>query len=231
MLESRPSQECVERAKATTRTLPVVNDVVHGRVTAVLDADPAPVAGSGVAAAGAAGDASVYVLAASAASTASDATGSFAATDLKPSGTWQVGLSGGGFSYSYPLPAVPAPGGSAPGLALQYSSSSVDSLTSYTNNQASVVGLGWELNAGFIERQFVPCGAYEDRLEGHLCWESPDGTASGSALTLSVGGRSSQIVRDSDSGTYKTADDFGWKIQYVTSGGQSGQPYWKVTDQ
>ncbi|MEU8278401.1 DNRLRE domain-containing protein [Microbispora bryophytorum] len=231
MLESQPSQECVERAKATTRTLPVVNDVVHGKVTAVLDADPAPAAGSGVATAGAAGDASVYVLAASAASTASDATGSFAATDLKPSGTWQVGLSGGDFSYSYPLPAVPAPGGSAPGLALQYSSSSVDSLTSYTNNQASVAGLGWELNAGFIERQFVPCGAYEDRLQGHLCWESPDGTASGSALTLSVGGRSSQIVRDSDSGTYKTADDFGWKIQYVTSGGQSGQPYWKVTDQ
>nr|WP_191910212.1 DNRLRE domain-containing protein [Microbispora cellulosiformans] len=224
MLDAAPSQQCQDRAKATTRTLPVVNDVAHGKLTAIMDAAPA-------AEASASSGAFVYTLATSASSTGSDATGSFAATDLKPSGTWQVGVSGGEFSYSYPVPAVPPPGGSAPDLALQYSSSSVDSLTSYTNNQAPLVGVGWDLSAGFIERQFQQCALPGERLEGHLCWESPDSDPAGSALTLSVEGRSSKIVKESSSGAYKTEEDFGWKIDYVTSGGESGQPYWKVTTQ
>ncbi|WP_152990326.1 DNRLRE domain-containing protein [Sphaerimonospora mesophila] len=231
MLEAKPSRDCLEQAKAETRALPVVNDVVHGRLTAVMEAAPASANGTAPTGAPASADAFVYVPASSAASTGSDAAGSFAATDLKPSGTWQVGLSGGAFSYSYPVPAVPPPAGSAPTLALEYSSSSVDSLTSYTNNQAPLVGMGWELNAGFIERQFQPCGLWEDRLQGHLCWESPDSDPESSALTLSVGGRSSKIVKDDLSGEYKTVDDFGWKIDYVASGSQSGQPYWQVTTQ
>ncbi|MET8161226.1 hypothetical protein ABZT47_33125 [Sphaerisporangium sp. NPDC005289] len=124
LLDAKPSQECVEQARAKTRTLPVVNDVAHGKLTAVMDAAAASAGGA------ASPDASVYTLAGSAASTGPDAGGSFAATDLKPSGTWQVGISGGDFSYTYPIPAVPAPGGAAPELGLQYSSSSVDSLTS-----------------------------------------------------------------------------------------------------
>ncbi|MEW9533594.1 RHS repeat-associated core domain-containing protein [Microbispora sp. NPDC049125] len=225
LLDATPSQACAEQARAKTRTLPVINDVARGKLTAVMDAAAAS-AGGAVSA-----DASVYVLASSAASTGSDAGGSFAATDLKPSGTWQVGLSGGDFSYSYPISAVPPPGGSAPALALRYSSSSVDSLTSYTNNQAPLAGLGWDLNAGFIERQFESCGLPGNRLEGHLCWHSPDEDPASSVLTLSVGGRSSQIVREASSGTYKTVEDFGWKIAYLTSGGESGQPYWQVTTQ
>ncbi|MET8161227.1 DNRLRE domain-containing protein [Sphaerisporangium sp. NPDC005289] len=94
-----------------------------------------------------------------------------------------------------------------------------------------MTGLGWDLGAGFIERQFEPCGLPGSRLEGHLCWHSPDSDPAGSVLTLSVGGRSSQIVRDASSGTYKTVEDFGWKIEYAASGSESGQPYWKVTSQ
>ncbi|GGK99072.1 hypothetical protein Ppa06_68410 [Planomonospora parontospora subsp. parontospora] len=40
--------------------------------------------------------------------------GNFGATDLKPSGTWQAGTSGGSFSYSYPLPEPPSPVGNGP---------------------------------------------------------------------------------------------------------------------
>ncbi|MFF3669892.1 polymorphic toxin-type HINT domain-containing protein [Microtetraspora malaysiensis] len=222
MLEAKPSQECLDQARSKTRALPVINDVAHGKLSAIMDAAPASMTSE---------DTSVYALASSATTTAADSAGSFAATDLKPSGTWQVGLSGGDFSYSYPVPAVPAPSGDAPKISLQYSSSSVDSLTSYTNNQPPLVGVGWQLGAGLIERQFAPCDVSGSRLEGHLCWESPDSDPGGSALTLSVGGRSSQIVKDTTSGTYKTDEDYGWKIEYVTSGGESGQPYWKVTTQ
>ncbi|NRQ32985.1 hypothetical protein HII36_14210 [Nonomuraea sp. NN258] len=86
--------------------------------------------------------------------------GNWGATDLKPSGTWQAGTSGGGFDYDVPLPEPPSPAGSGPSLSLQYSASSVDGQGSWTNNQSGVVGAGWDLSAGFMSgvSAAVTCG-------------------------------------------------------------------------
>ncbi|MFB9968400.1 hypothetical protein ACFFOP_38195 [Sinosporangium siamense] len=73
---------------------------------------------------------SVYMLMAG----MSGSEGNFGATDLKPAGTWQAGTSGGGFTYSLPLPEAPSPAGTGPDLALQYDASSVDGQGSWTNN-------------------------------------------------------------------------------------------------
>ena len=80
----------------------------------------------------------VYALASSA---SGGSTGSYTASDLKPSGSWQVGESAGSFNYSYPLPEPPLPYGQTLGLELSYSSSSVDGMTHGTNNQ--LVRPGW----------------------------------------------------------------------------------------
>ncbi|MEU8151555.1 polymorphic toxin-type HINT domain-containing protein [Nonomuraea sp. NPDC048901] len=181
--------------------------------------------------------------------------GNWGATDLKPSGTWQAGTSGGGFDYDVPLPEAPSVGGDGPDLSLQYDASSVDGQGQWSNNQSSVVGAGWDLSAGFIERRYRRCyvdNAYDENtaeliwtakelgIGGEaLCWESPDDTdedsstndRSQSELVLSAGGRSAQIVKDRNAGGgWKTVPDFGWKIEQV-AGGADSQPYWKVTSQ
>ena len=88
-------------------------------------------------------------------STAGGAEGSYAATSLKPSGTWAV--QDGDFDYSYPITVPPALGGSAPSVALAYDSQSIDGETSGTNSQASWIGDGWDYSPGFIERSYQPC--------------------------------------------------------------------------
>ncbi|GAA0408143.1 DNRLRE domain-containing protein, partial [Acrocarpospora corrugata] len=201
----------------------MVNDVEAGTLTALVEAVPAT---TGVAPNAAASQARVYAVTSSASATASGTTGSFEATDLKPSGTWQVGLSGGGFTYSYPIPVPPGPSGAGPALSFDYSSTSVDSLMDLTNNQASVVGSGWDLNQGFIEQTFYPCSDGADR-----CWASGGNDPTLRDLTLSVGGRSSHIVKDATSGDWKTVEDFGWKIEFVSSSPVSGQPYWTIVTQ
>ncbi|MCA2175028.1 hypothetical protein LDL08_02405 [Nonomuraea glycinis] len=191
---------------------------------------------------------SVYVLAAGL--TGPD--GNWGATDLKPSGTWQAGTSGGGFDYDVPLPEAPSVAGNGPDLSLQYDASSVDGQGRWTNNQSGVVGVGWDLSAGFIERRYRRClvdnwyngdaeliwEATERASGGALCWESPDqndndgstNDQTQSDLVLSAGGRSASIVQDRTSQAWKTVPDFGWKVEQV-AGGADGQPYWKITSQ
>ncbi len=254
--------ECAKQRSAQQRVLPVVNDVKTGRLTAEVEVAPAAgdtskaaasSAGAGGAqatpsanaSAGAAAasdttassaDGFVYAVAASAAATASGSlVGDFSASPLKPSGTWQAGESGGAFTYSYPITAPPAPSGDAPQLALQYSSASVDSLTSQTNNQSGLVGMGWDLNTGFIERSFVSCSGYakSGRMGYNTaqvgwpdkCWESPYGDATSSKLTLSLDGHSTDIVQDL-SGKWRTVEDYGWKIEPMSS-----QSWWRITTQ
>ncbi|MEV4324293.1 DNRLRE domain-containing protein [Microbispora rosea] len=254
--------ECAKQRTAQQRVLPVVNDVKTGHLTAEVEV--APVAGgtspatisstgtggvqatpsaSASAEAAAADDAAggsagafVYAVAASAAATASGSlVGDFSASPLKPSGTWQAGQSGGAFTYSYPITAPPAPSGDAPQLALQYSSAAVDSLTSQTNNQSGLVGIGWDLDTGFIERSFVSCSGYAKAFGGWYntaqegwpdkCWQSPYGDPASSKLTLSLGGRSTDIVQDL-SGKWRTVEDYGWKIEPMSS-----QSWWRITTQ
>src|SRR6185369_17474779 len=82
------------------------------------------------------------VLALAAASSGSG--GSPTAMPLSAAGSWAGGSSSGDFSYSYPFTVPNAPNGSEPGLSLSYSSGSIDGLTSATNNQAGLIGDGWD---------------------------------------------------------------------------------------
>ncbi|MEV4179640.1 RHS repeat-associated core domain-containing protein [Nonomuraea sp. NPDC049709] len=236
------------------------NDMKTGTLTADVDVDPAtgkaapltlPKSQTGKDATSNAAQAftsgSVYVLAAG--MTGPD--GNFGATDLKPSGTWQAGTSGGGFSYDYPLPEAPSPVGTGPNLSLQYDASSVDGEGHWTNNQSGVTGIGWNVSAGFIERKYRRCTAWTEydpdtaALIWHadengpygsaVCWESPDELATDvtkdytqSELVLNLAGRSASIVKDRTSGLWKTVPDFGWKIEQQ-AGGADGLEYWKVT--
>ncbi|MER6004316.1 RHS repeat-associated core domain-containing protein [Nonomuraea angiospora] len=262
VLEEPRPRSCVARPS----TVPAANDLKTGTLTAEIDASPALAAAppsalqpskskeaarkaAATALAGQLAAGSVYLLAGGL--TGPD--GNWGATDLKPSGTWQAGTSGGSFDYDLPLPEAPSPAGKGPDLSLQYDASSVDGQGRWTNNQSGVVGVGWNLNAGFIERRYRRCAVdnwYDDNTaeliwwadeapNGHaLCWESPDeedgDTATNdrtqSELVLSAGGRSAQIVKDRTSGAWKTVPDFGWKIEQLT-GGTTDHPYWKVTSQ
>ncbi|WP_109746774.1 RHS repeat-associated core domain-containing protein [Salinispora mooreana] len=167
------------------------------------------------------------------ASAAGGSTGSYTATDLKESGSWQVGESAGSFSYSYPLPEPSLPYGQTLGLEVSYNSSSVDGMTHGTNNQSGPVGLGWTLSPGFIEREYKPCPAHPSEM----CWESPDDhdgesdtNDQGSALmTISLQGQSTKLVKTT-SGVWKTVDDLGWRVEFL-SGGAENDGYWKVWTQ
>ncbi|QKW13397.1 hypothetical protein HUT12_11790 [Verrucosispora sp. NA02020] len=214
-----------------------VNDPHAQKLTAVVDVggDPSGAGGrtgvfSGFATDSAVASAGVYALAASA---SGGSTGSYTATDLKESGSWQVGESAGSFSYSYPLPEPPLPYGRALGLGLSYSSSAVDGMTHGTNNQSGPVGLGWSYTPGFIERAYKPCPAHPTEM----CWESPDDhdgeaatTDQGSALmTISLQGQSTHIVKTT-TGVWKTVDDLGWRVEFLP-GGAEDDGYWKVWTQ
>ncbi|MEU7742833.1 RHS repeat-associated core domain-containing protein [Nonomuraea sp. NPDC049158] len=212
-LEKTPSPQCLKRARAMWRPVPVGNDVKTGTLTAAIIA--APVKGMAEAD-------TVYVVSSTPAATADDGTGSFAATDLNPAGTWTVGLSAGDFTYSYPLRMPPSPSGFVPEVSLNYSSSSIDGLTSNSNNQAGAVGLGWSLTGtGFIEQRYKRCDLHS--FGSHPC--------NAGDITLSVGGRSVTVVKDTGTGGWKTTPDLGWKIQQIATGAPSGLPFWQITTQ
>ncbi|MFJ2754818.1 RHS repeat-associated core domain-containing protein [Nocardioides sp. NPDC087217] len=159
--------------------------------------------------------------------------GDFAATSLKPSGSWSQGGATGGFSWTYPLVLPPAATGSgiAPSLSLDYSSQSVDGQNTTSNNQASWVGQGWSLDGGYIERTYASCADDKDLPElkrtGDRCW-----TEGGNIITLQMpGAGSTALVRDDATGTWKPQTDTGLRIQRKTgadNGGHDGE-YWLVT--
>lgn len=179
------------------------------------------------------------------AAAAGSSTGDYRATDMRPSGSWSVGLSSGSFDFSYPIPMPPSVGGSAPDLSFGYDSGSVDGYTNASNNQASWTGLGWDLSPGFIERKYRGCpddvdsGQSEQASWGDLCWESPyphDGEDNDSATTrslatmeISLGGHTSQLIRES-SGVYRLEDDPGWRVEHKSGGPNDDQDgeYWNV---
>lgn len=172
--------------------------------------------------------ASTAVVAASAGTSGSG--GSFGATDLAASGSWSAGTSSGDFTYSVPLSMPVAPGGPAPQLALGYSSGSVDGRTSVTNNQASWVGDGWDLSAGgFVERAYTGCaqdeGGNQGSLQtGDLCWKDDQ-------YTVSLGGMSGKLIKDSVTGKLRPEKDDGSRIEKLAGAvnGDNDGEYWKVT--
>ncbi|MDQ0242438.1 colicin E5-related ribonuclease [Arthrobacter bambusae] len=157
--------------------------------------------------------------------------GNFTALPGVSSGSWGVTGQTGAFTWSYPFSVRKAPSGPTPALGLAYDSSSIDGLTSSTNNQASVVGDGWSLGgAGSIRQKFAPCmdqgvtGSYD------LC-----GAAEGQQFSISFGGRSGQVIKDKDvPAKYKLQNDDNTRIEYLTdntnSNGTFDGGYWKLTD-
>lgn len=162
--------------------------------------------------------------------TASGATGSYAATSLSPAGSWSAGGASGDFTYGYPMRVPPAVGGAAPSVSLGYSAQSVDGRTSATNNQASWAGDGWDLSpAGFIERQYKPCGLdlggnNGQTKTGDQCWATDN-------ATISLVGVSGKLVRRGDTNEWRAESDDGARIERLTGAvnGDDNGEYWKVT--
>ncbi len=196
--------------------LPGGNDPAGQFVSATVSLPPAP---SRDAAAGGPGGGAVVI---AATSVPAGSIGNYAATSLKPSGTWAVQQ--GDFSYSYPVTVPPALGGQAPDIKLSYDSQSIDSETSGQNTQASWIGDGWDYQPGFIERSYKPCSQDGISHSGDECW-------GGWNATLSMGGTSTVLVRDDSAKAWHLQGDDGSKAQLLTgaSNGVWDGEYWLIT--
>ncbi|MGW7433945.1 polymorphic toxin-type HINT domain-containing protein [Streptomyces sp. NPDC054861] len=213
--------------------IPSTNDPSAETVRATIDPAASQVQGLTAQSGGA-----PVVLAAT--DSASGTGGTYRATSLSPSGSWSAGGSSGGFSWTYPLTVPAPPAGPAPSIAFGYSSQSVDGKTSVANSQASWIGDGWDYHPGFVERRYRSCAddleeapnndTDTDRKKSDLCWASDN-------LVLSLGGSTTELVRNDADGKWIAANDDGAKVEYLTKanqtkGKQTGRydgEYWRVT--
>ncbi|UUV28308.1 polymorphic toxin-type HINT domain-containing protein [Amycolatopsis roodepoortensis] len=161
---------------------------------------------------------------------ASGSAGNVSAQPLSAAGSWSSGGSSGAFSYNYPFAAPAAPSGAVPSLALSYSSSGVDGLTSATNNQSSWVGDGWDFTpGGYVVRNYLPCsedlgGNNGQTKTGDQCWGIDN-------ATLVLGGKSTELIKLAGTNQWRPKNDDGSKIELLggaANNAQDGQ-HWKVT--
>jgi RHS repeat-associated protein len=153
--------------------------------------------------------------------------GNYAATSLNPEGSWVQ--QDGGFDYSYPITVPPPLGGQPPQVSLDYSSQTIDGITSAQNPQGGQIGDGWTYSPGYIEQSFEPCSqdsAATTAEAGDECWD-------GWNATLSLAGHSGTLI-GSGPGTWHLQNDDGTQIQLDTNGvdgiaGSYGDEYWVVT--
>jgi RHS repeat-associated protein len=155
----------------------------------------------------------------------SGGTGTYGASALSPSSTWQVGQQSGDFDWSYPMRTVDVPDGDGPGVTLTYSSQSVDGRTAETNNQTSWAGEGFDLVSGYVERRYKACS--DDggpSTNGDQCW-------AGDNATLVLGSTSTELVRDDATGRWRLKDDDGSRVEKLTgaTNGDNDGEYWRVT--
>ncbi|MYU04264.1 type IV secretion protein Rhs [Streptomyces sp. SID8366] len=163
-------------------------------------------------------------------SDASGSAGDYSATKLSPGGSWSTSGNTGSFTYDYPIAVPPPVGGAAPKVEMSYDSSSQDSLTEGTNNQSSWLGDGWNSTDNYIERTYKSCDEVSSsgapKNDGDECW-------AGQILTLSLNGKSTEIVYDDSTKTFRPVDDDSTtKIEYLTgaSNGTTNGEYFKVTE-
>ncbi|KUO22338.1 hypothetical protein AQJ91_05050 [Streptomyces dysideae] len=168
--------------------------------------------------------------------------GDYRATPTNQSGKWNVSLGSGAFTYSVPIEVPKPPVGTAPEVALTYNSQSIDGRTSASNNQASWVGMGWDLNVGHIERKYKNCiedghGPAQGQQWGDLCWDSPNSTndPNGAVYQITLGGESSELIQDNTgTGSFHMKDDKGWKIQKLNgnpNNPDNNNEFWVITKQ
>jgi RHS repeat-associated protein len=187
----------------TVRPVPSRNDATTGRVSADTELP------------------GVFAVAAA----PSGGTGDYKATSLAPSAQWQVTTQSGDFGWSYPLRMPPALGGPAPEVALSYSSGAIDGRTASTNNQSSWIGEGFDFQPGFIERKYKACADDDISTEpGDQCW-------GGENATLMLGGRSTDLIKDSSTGTWRLKNDNGMRVEALTNttNADDNHEYWRVT--
>lgn len=162
-------------------------------------------------------------------------TGTFSATQLSQTASWQAGGSAGGFSWSYPVAVPPVPGGLTPQVSLGYSSAAVDGQTANNNTQPGRIGEGFSYEPGFIERSYRPCD--EDTNVApywpttasmkDLCWRLPN-------ARLVWNGKATELVPDDRSGSpnaatpkvWHLADDDSTKVEYISDRGTGITRYW-----
>jgi RHS repeat-associated protein len=171
--------------------------------------------------------------------------GTFKATPLASDGKWAAGGSSGAFSWSYPLTVPNPPAGPTPEISFDYSSQSVDGRTSVSSPQASWIGEGWSYDPGYIERRYRACQDDRKTLKAgtpnntakkdktsDLCWVSYN-------AVMSLGGKTTELVRDAASGSdpdkdteiYRPQQDDGTRVEHRVGGtnDDNNGEYWVVT--
>ncbi|CAM5560126.1 hypothetical protein SAVIM338S_04624 [Streptomyces avidinii] len=232
--------ECKGSVPVTTKNDPVTGKLIATFTAPAASAAPATPADaadmnlnsapSALTAGGAAG--SGMMLAASPG--ADGANGTFKATSLSASGSWQAGGSAGDFSWSYPMDIPASLGGPSPSLSLGYSSSQIDGRTSASAQQTSWVGDGWDLASNYIERGFVPCS--QDKKEGSGFNNPKDDTGDlchgAPMVTLSLNGGSTQLVLDDTTKKWTPAKDDGSRVELLqgASNGDKEGDHWRFTN-
>ncbi|MFD5814765.1 RHS repeat-associated core domain-containing protein [Streptomyces sp. NPDC127038] len=221
-LQTPEAEQCTQR-----ESVPVDNDTAKGTLTATVEAEPDS---DGLSSQLGSGSASVYAVTTGSSSTQGD----YRASTLSPTGSWDVSAGSGAFTYNLPV-SLPKPAqGSAPSLSLSYNSQSVDGRTSATNNQASWVGMGWDLNVGYIERRYRNCSKDGLKTIGDMCWDSPNSSKEpdGAVYVISFNGVTSQLVQDgTGTGSYHIQDDPGWQVQHLFGGYGADDEYWVISTQ
>jgi RHS repeat-associated protein len=177
---------------------------------------------------------STVVLAATAdPGTEGGAGGSYAATSLKPSGSWNEGGDSGSYDYTYPVTLPGSSSSLTPTVALSYSSQSVDGQTPTTNAQSSWAGDGWNTPDSFIEQSFATCADSPEGTSLPSSEATQDECYSGPVLTVSLNGASTSLVCTADETSCTEQSDTGDVVTHVTnSGNGSGTyntDYWKIT--
>lgn len=156
--------------------------------------------------------------------------GTYAATDLSPSGSWTGGGSTGAFTHSYPIGVPPASSSLVPDVDLSYNSSETDGRTASTQAQASWAGEGWSTPRSYIEQSFASCA---DSPEGSPSPVSTyDQCYNGPVLTMSLNGSSTSLVWDSTKSAWRSKNDSGDVITHVMNSnngsGTRDTDYWTV---
>ncbi|MFF2132494.1 RHS repeat-associated core domain-containing protein [Streptomyces olivochromogenes] len=170
--------------------------------------------------------------------------GTFKATPLASDGKWEAGGSAGAFTWSYPLIVPSPPAGPSPTISFDYNSQTVDGRTAVSSPQASWIGEGWSYDPGHIERRYRSCQDDRKALEAgmpnntakkdktsDLCWVSYN-------AVMSLGGKSTELVRDAASGSdpekdtevYRPQQDDGTRIEHRVGGTNrdNNGEYWVV---
>jgi hypothetical protein len=94
-------------------------------------------------------------------------------------------------------------------VALSYDSGTVDGQTAATQAQANWTGDGWSNGDSFVGQSFIPCADNPQGVTLPSADQTQDMCYDGNVLTLSLDGKTTSMVYDSSSSTWRLQDDYG----------------------